>query len=104
MAERAAAKKTAKKTTATSAQPKPKPIADSNGNPVEATNRPATVRPQRYSDGEGFKAGQRAPHTVYVDRDRAKLSKDEPDGGGWVLVQKGDVVHAPIADEYERLS
>lgn len=52
----------------------------------------ATVRPQQYADGEGFKAGQVAPSTKYIDRDRNKVSDKEPKDGGWVLVAEGSVV------------
>lgn len=57
----------------------------------------AMVAPRQYADGEGFEAGQRAPSTKYIDRDRENVSDDEPDGGGWVLVQKGDVVSPDVA-------
>lgn len=78
-AKKAAAKKTAAKKT----------TASRDGS---ETTPPADVRPARYSDGEGFEAGQRAPHTLYTDRDRNKVGKSEFEDGGWVLVQAGDTV------------
>jgi hypothetical protein len=57
----------------------------------------SNVKPQQYSDGEGFEAGQRAPKTMYVDRDRNKVSDKEFDDGGWVLVQEGDTVSPDAA-------
>lgn len=68
------------------------------------TTPPATVRQQEYSGGEGFEAGQKAPHTVYVNRDRDKVSTDEFPEGGWVLVTEGSTVTPDVAEQYKDLS
>lgn len=112
-----AARQTAKKTTAAkSTQTKPtspgdkivtgdgerEPTPNERVSQSAVTN--ATVRPAVYADGEGFKAGQRAPKTKFLNRDRDKVSDKEFPDGGWVLVQKGDVVSPDVARQLDELS